>query len=952
MTIAATSPRIDYTGDGASTVFAVPFPFLAAEYLVVSRVLANAEHVLVLGPDYAVTGAGAPLGGTVVFAVPPAHAVRIVIRRRTAPIQLTEWQEGQKFPAVATEDALDRLTMIAQDHALLIGRAMALDAGDRWDAAGHRIINLGPGEADTDAATLGQVRDLIAEAQLPAGGGGEEPSTGPVPDIIATVLAAEQIDLSAPPTLVDDYDLEVGDIVLLPNQSPSKDRGPWMVDALDAPWVRPPEFLSGGTFAAGFLVAIQNGESYAGDFWEIKSPADGIIDANGQTWGVYTGTYGLFPAGSFLAGLQKPSGKPSIPVPRRLSTTDLPKIDSPWADILHPRTIAQHLAEAVYVEDYWVPTDPWNGGRMLERALANANVVIITVPLPIIEDLDLGTLRGKTIISRVGLGLPTLYAAAPGVTILSFAAQNCVMAGEWFLRGWPCDDVAADPPIGTGLLVKGGTDTLLITYLRAEYLDIGVRGTPASGRVYGVHIGLEQLDYITTYGNLLLGENQSNVVTYWTRERLYAVSSPTDLNPIWDAVGPNVGSGGSPGLVSKWARTYRGAKSVWTFSTGLDTGFADIQAPRKCYWHDHSARAQTSHGFHLSAGEDITIDHGTADGPQNDVGYLIDVNFFGNFRLINPIAKDCKKWGIAVLAQAPLPSYIKHPQVNGNSLESLGSYSGIYVAPGVRSLIIDGGWSGFSASARNNSGWFSFTANPAAGETITLNGRVITFVASLSMDMQVQIGATLDDTVTALAAFCNASADAEIAKLIYIQRRAHARLTLISDPGGTVYSDMWLACSGTGVSVSSPIALSVECHIKFEVNPSAGDWISIGGVRVTFVSGTPGDLEVQIGATVDDTMTAAAAALNASANATIAKMTWGTRAWQARLALAGDYPGNAHDAFTLAETGAAITRSSTTLSGGGGQVTQKYGIEGIVHGVNGCEIRNVVTVGNQAGGIG
>ncbi len=73
-------------------------------------------------------------------------------------------------------------------------------------------------------------------------------------------------------------------------------------------------------------------------------------------------------------------------------------------------------------------------------------------------------------------------------------------------------------------------------------------------------------------------------------------------------------------------------------------------------------------------------------------------------------------------------------------------------------------WNSANASAVN---YVYFTKNPAVNETITLNGTVVTFVAGVAVGNQVQIAGTMNTTVTNLAAFLNASADAQISKCTY-----------------------------------------------------------------------------------------------------------------------------------------------------------------------------------------
>lgn len=64
-------------------------------------------------------------------------------------------------------------------------------------------------------------------------------------------------------------------------------------------------------------------------------------------------------------------------------------------------------------------------------------------------------------------------------------------------------------------------------------------------------------------------------------------------------------------------------------------------------------------------------------------------------------------------------------------------------------------------------GNITFAAQPAANATVTIGGTVVTFVAGAPVGSQVQIGASLAATLTALATFLNSSQDVNIVKASY-----------------------------------------------------------------------------------------------------------------------------------------------------------------------------------------
>lgn len=76
-----------------------------------------------------------------------------------------------------------------------------------------------------------------------------------------------------------------------------------------------------------------------------------------------------------------------------------------------------------------------------------------------------------------------------------------------------------------------------------------------------------------------------------------------------------------------------------------------------------------------------------------------------------------------------------------------------------------GGKLGNAAGGLNASGWIKFATNPAAGNTVVINGATLTFVASGATGDQANIGATLNDTLVNATKAMNDSATAGFAAL-------------------------------------------------------------------------------------------------------------------------------------------------------------------------------------------
>jgi len=103
-------------------------------------------------------------------------------------------------------------------------------------------------------------------------------------------------------------------------------------------------------------------------------------------------------------------------------------------------------------------------------------------------------------------------------------------------------------------------------------------------------------------------------------------------------------------------------------------------------------------------------------------------------------------------------------------------------------------------------GDITFTANPSAGHTITLNGVTWTFVASGATGTQTNIGASLTATLTALANDLNASANASITPATYANVGG-TKLGITHDTASPVGNSYTLA-SGNANGVVSGATLS------------------------------------------------------------------------------------------------------------------------------------------------
>lgn len=137
MTISSTLNRVSYTGNGATTAFAVSFPFHAKADLVVLEVViaTGAQTTKTLTTHYTISGSTDALGhysngGTVNAVTAPASTVRWVIYRDPMRTQSLDLQDANSFPAENIEAQLDYATMLIQRVEDLIGRSLRQPDGD------------------------------------------------------------------------------------------------------------------------------------------------------------------------------------------------------------------------------------------------------------------------------------------------------------------------------------------------------------------------------------------------------------------------------------------------------------------------------------------------------------------------------------------------------------------------------------------------------------------------------------------------------------------------------------------------------------------------------------------------------------------------------------------------------------------------------------------------------
>lgn len=131
MTISTTTSRIQYAGNGVTTIFSFPYRFLVNGDLEVTLFAADGSSTLkALTTDYTVTGADEDAGGSVTMLVAPAVGQTLVIRRVVDLTQETDYSSGDAFPAETHERALDKLTMMDQQLQEQVDRSIVVPLDD------------------------------------------------------------------------------------------------------------------------------------------------------------------------------------------------------------------------------------------------------------------------------------------------------------------------------------------------------------------------------------------------------------------------------------------------------------------------------------------------------------------------------------------------------------------------------------------------------------------------------------------------------------------------------------------------------------------------------------------------------------------------------------------------------------------------------------------------------
>ena len=178
MTVSSTTTKVSASGDGSTAAFNYTFKIFAnSEMEVIIRSSTGTETTKTLTTHYNVSGAGNDSGGTVTFTSGniPASGETVVLRRKLALTQGTDYVENDPFPANSHEDGLDRLTMITQgiqeelDRAFKVSTTTSITPPEFTDAASARASKARG--FSSDGNTLAVVDSIILPTSLSSAAG-------------------------------------------------------------------------------------------------------------------------------------------------------------------------------------------------------------------------------------------------------------------------------------------------------------------------------------------------------------------------------------------------------------------------------------------------------------------------------------------------------------------------------------------------------------------------------------------------------------------------------------------------------------------------------------------------------------------------------------------------------------------------------------------------------------
>lgn len=148
-TVTTGTRTVTYSPTSATSLFAVPFPFLAKSHLQVVRTVeaTGADTTLTLNSDYSVSlPTAGNLNGSVTLSVPIGSAFTLTITRVVPVTQEVAFSSQGTYNAQRVEDAFDKLTMILQQLQAVAGTGESVETHEGQSDA-HSQYALLPGRS-------------------------------------------------------------------------------------------------------------------------------------------------------------------------------------------------------------------------------------------------------------------------------------------------------------------------------------------------------------------------------------------------------------------------------------------------------------------------------------------------------------------------------------------------------------------------------------------------------------------------------------------------------------------------------------------------------------------------------------------------------------------------------------------------------------------------------------
>ncbi|HET8687076.1 MAG TPA: hypothetical protein VFM18_10480, partial [Methanosarcina sp.] len=270
-----------------------------------------------------------------------------------------------------------------------------------------------------------------------------------------------------------------------------------------------------------------------------------------------------------------------------------------------------------------------------------------------------------------------------------------------------------------------------------------------------------------------------------------------------------------------------------------------------------------------------------------------------------------------ITQQADLTAILNTPSAAVTELQAKYTTFAANNAANIAVYILELGTAGTRAS-----GTVTFAANPSygvqasgtitiaagnvtAGDTLTIQGTLITFVSGTPTGNQVQVGSSNTVTASNLQTFLQTSADVNLSLMTY--STVLNVVTVTAKVFGVAGNSYTLVKSSTNITLSGA-TLS---------GGVAADTLTVDGTVVTFVNANPTGNQVLVGTVATATATNLKTFLSASSDVNISLMTYSLDSTGLILTATSKLAGIAGNAYTLVKSSSALTLSGATLSGGG-----------------------------------